>query len=127
MDIESILTMPSWGDNSHRNLPLGQWNGAVARTTNCGSIEARGIKAELRRLEDDIGSEIRKRLNNIHSGNAELYYRLAPAKAPQGTSQKDSSAFGVAMDGTLGYLSEARVDAAINELVKRMPEDFSNR
>lgn len=77
-------------------------------------------------LEDDIESDIKEKLNTIHPGNAEIYYRLAPAKAPQGTSQNESSASRVASDATLGYLSEPRVDAAISRIAKRIVQVVSN-
>ncbi|CAF9933917.1 MAG: hypothetical protein ALECFALPRED_005790 [Alectoria fallacina] len=95
----------------------GEWNRADARTSTLGSIQAG---------EDAIESDIKKKLNNIHPGNAGLYYRLAPTRAPQGTSRNDSSASGVVLDATLGYLNEPHVDAAINEIVKRILEVVSN-
>lgn len=98
---------------------------SVARTNTFGSIKARGVHAKLRRLEDEIESDIRKKLDYIHPGNAEVYYRLAPDRAPQGTSQNDASASGVALNATLNYLNEPRVDAAIDGLVKRIPESVS--
>ena len=104
----------------------GECNRSVPRTNSFGSIKARGIDAKLRRLEDDIQSDIKEKLNSIHPGNAEIYYRLAPAKAPQGTSQNDSSASGVALDAALAYLSEPRVDAAINGIAKLILEPASN-
>lgn len=108
-------------DTEEQNLTIktvaeGEMNRAVARTSTLGSIQAR---------EDDIESDIKKKLNNIHPGNAGLYYRLAPAKAPQGTSRNDSSASGVVLDATLDYLNEPHVDAAINEIVKRILEVVS--
>ena len=79
------------------------------------------MDAKLRRLEDEIERDIKAKLNEINPGGADLYYRLAPAKAPQGTPQNDFFASGVALDATLGYLSEPRVDATIDKLVKRIP------
>ncbi|CAD6565784.1 MAG: hypothetical protein ASARMPREDX12_006770 [Alectoria sarmentosa] len=93
----------------------GEMNRAVARL---GSIQAG---------EDDIESDIKKKLNNTHPGNAGLYYRLAPTKAPQSTSRNDSSASGAVLDATLDYLNEPHVNAAINEIVKRIFEVVSER
>ena len=90
------------------------------------SIKARGIDATLRKLEDDIESDIKEKLNSIHPGNAEIYYRLAPAQATQGTSQDDSSASRVASDAILRYLSEPRVEAAIGGIAKRILKVVSN-
>lgn len=94
----------------------------IARMNTFGSIRARGIDAKLTRLEDDIEVDIKDKLNNIYPKGSRIYYRLAPPKAPQGTSQNDSSQSGVAFNATLGYLSEPRVDTAMDEVVKRMPE-----
>ena len=74
----------------------------------------------MRRLEDDIETDIKEKLNVVHPGT-KLYYRLAPAQAPQGTTQNDLCAEG-AVDETLAYLSDPRVDATIDELAKRMSE-----
>lgn len=78
-----------------------------------------GVDAKLRKLEDEIESDTKRKLNDTHPGNAELYFRLAPDKAPQGTSQNGSSAAGLAV--TLGFLSEP-LGATINQLVKRIPD-----
>ena len=103
-----------------------QRNRSVVRTNTFGSIKNRGHGAKLRRLEDEIESDIKEKLHNIHEGSDELYYRLAPAKAPQGTSQNDSSASGVALNATMAWLSEPPVGAKIDELVKKMPKAVSD-
>ena len=105
----------------------GERTGSVPTKITFGSVKAGEIDAKLRKLEDDIESDTKEKLNSIHPRNAEIYFRLAPAKAPQGTSQNDSSASGVVSDATLGYLSEPRVGAAIDKLVARISEIASNR
>lgn len=100
----------------------GDWHRSVARTNTFGSIKARGIDAKLRRFEHDIEHDIKEKLNNIRPGDTDLYYRLAPTKAPQGTSQNDFSTSGVALKAVRSYLSMPYIDSTIEKLVKRIPE-----
>lgn len=95
-------------------------NRAIPRTNTLRSIKAREIDANSTRLEDDVEVNIKNKLNNIYPECSRLYYRFAPPKAAQGTSQNDSSQPGVAFNATLDYLSEPRVDTAMDEVVKRM-------
>lgn len=125
-DIKRLSIRPH-GDSAEHNATVepvaeGERASSVPATITFGSVMARGIDAKLRKLEDDIESDIKEKLNNVHPGKAGIYYRLAPAIAPQGTSQNDSSASGVVSDATLNYLKEPAVDAAIDGLVKRIPE-----
>ena len=98
----------------------GEQNHSVARTNIFGSTKARAIADRLKRLEDDIVKDNKKKLNSMHPGNANLYYRLAPAGAPRGNPSD------IAMDGTLSYLNDPVVDATIDNLVKRIPKFASN-
>ena len=112
------------GDPTFEPIAEGERNGAVAQTNAHGSIKAGEIYSNLRRLEDGIETEIKEKLNIVHP-EAKLYYRLAPAQAPQGTSQNDATAPAL-MDATLAYLSDPRVDATIDELAKRLSEILPN-
>ena len=76
----------------------------------------------LRRFEYDLECKITKKLSLVHPGNAELYFRLAPIKAPQGSYQNDSSVPGVVFDATITYLSNASVDFGVDEIAKRIGE-----
>ena len=129
-DIKRLL-VPHHEDTTEHNpiveiVAEGECTRSVSGANTFRSIKARGIDAKVRKLEDDIESDIKEKLNSIHPGNAENYYRLAPAKASQGTSQDDSSAFRVASDATLGYLSEPCADAAISGIAKRILQAVSD-
>lgn len=113
-------------DSTIEPVAEGERNRSVALINTFGSNKAGKIGSELGRLGEDIESNVKNKLNSIHPGHAEIYYRLAPAKSPQGTSQNDSSASGVAFNATLGYLSEPHVAAVIHEVVKRIREDVSS-
>ena len=108
------------------SVPEGECSHSVAQTNISESVGASGTDAKLRRLEEDMDNNIKSRLNSVHPGSAELYYRLAPTQAPQGTPQNDSRAPGKAIHATLGYLNEPRVDATIDKLVKQITASFSN-
>ena len=121
------LSDHSSDDTAERNpitepVAKGKRNHSVARISKVGSTNARGIKANLKKLQDDIDNDIKKMLDDVHPGNADLYHRLAPGIAPRGTPQDDSRASDVILDATLGYLDEPRVNATINKLVKQMVE-----
>ena len=79
--------------------------------------------ANLKKLQGDIDNGIKKMLDDVHPGSADLYHRLAPGLAPWGTPQHDPD---VILDATQGYLNEPRVNATINELVKRMVKFVSS-
>ncbi|CAF9935888.1 hypothetical protein IMSHALPRED_010378 [Imshaugia aleurites] len=104
----------------NKHSPEGSRNRSAAPTKPFASVKDRGIDAELKRLEDDIEIDIKNNLSNICPGTSNLYYRLAPAQAPQGTPQNDFSTSGVALNATMAYLSEPPVDATMNEIVKRI-------
>lgn len=95
---------------------------SMKRTNTFGSIKDRTMEEKLKRIEDDIERDIKKKLNNIHPGNGKLYHRLALPKAPQGTAQNDSSAPIVAHDATVDYLNQPSIDMEIDEIVQRIPE-----
>ena len=121
----------SFDDTAERNpttepVIKGKRNHSVARKLEVGSTNARGIDANLIKLQDDIDNDIKKMLDDIHPGYADLYHRLAPGIAPRGTPLDDSRASDVIRHATLSYLDEPRVNATINDLVKRMVESVSS-
>ena len=78
-------------DTAERNpttepVMKGKRNHSVARILKVGSANARGIDANLKKLQDDIDNDIKKMLDDVHPGNADLYHRLAPGIAPWGHS-----------------------------------------
>ena len=118
-------------DTAERNpttepVMKGKRNHSVARILKVGSASARGIHANLKKLQDDIDDDIKKMLDEVHPGYADLYHRLAPGIAPLGTPQNDSRASDVILDADLGYLDEPHVNATINKLVKRMVKSVSS-
>ena len=92
----------------------------AAQVPTFGSIKHRGIDVKLGRLEDNIKIDIKEKLNNIYPDGSLLYYRLTPAKAPQSTPQDGSSKSGTTFDATIDYLSQPRVEAIFDEIVRRM-------
>ena len=110
------------GDSISDPVADGERRHLMSRTNTFGSIKDRGIDSKLRRLEDDIESDIKKKLKNIYPSGPLLYYRLAPTKAPQGAPQNDSSASGVVFDATISYLNKPHVETTIDEVARRMPE-----
>ena len=95
----------------------GERNHSVARMSRVGSTNARGIDANLKRLQDGIDNGIKKMLEDEHPGSADLYHRLAPGIAPRGTPQDDSCASDAILDAIRVYLDETHVNATINKLV----------
>ncbi|MCJ1273471.1 hypothetical protein MMC21_001262 [Puttea exsequens] len=95
---------------------------SATRTDTVGSVRNRGFDAKLKRLEDDIELDIKKKLSNIYPHASDIYYRLALPKAPKGCPQNDSSVSGLAFNATVGYLNESHVDIVIDEVVKLLPD-----
>ena len=105
-------------DHSHNNTAEG--------TSTVKPVAEGRIYAKLKRLEDDIENDINAKLTDIQPENAYLYYRLTPAKAPQGTPLNDCSAPYATLDATLDYLNDPRVIAKIAGIVKQIPEFVSS-
>ena len=101
-------------------------NDTAEGTSTIKTVAEGGIDANLKRLEDDIFNEVKAKLNNIQPEMANLYYRLAPAKAPQGTPLNDGSAPHAALDATLYYPNDPRVITTIDGIVKQIPEVVSS-
>ena len=70
--------------------------------------------------EVDLEYEISTQLSLIHPGNADLYFRLAPVKAPRGSYLNDSLVPGEVYDAAKTYLSNASVDWTVDQIAKRM-------
>ena len=107
------------------NRTAGDKKQQLGRNNTFGSIKDRTVAKKLRRRETEIEQDIKKKLNAIYQGSGELYYRLAPDHAPQGTAQNDSSAPDVTLDATLRFLEQPVIEIRIDEIVQRIPEVVS--
>jgi hypothetical protein len=104
------------------NRTLGDKKQQLTRNNTFGSIKDRTVAKKLRRRETEIEQDIKKKLGAIYQGGGELYYRLAPDHAPQGTARNDSSAPGVTLDAILRFLKQPVIEIRISEIAQRMPE-----
>jgi hypothetical protein len=107
------------------NRTPGDKKQQLARNNTFGSIKDRIVAKKLRRCETEIEQDIKKKLNAIYNGGGELYYRLAPDHAPQGTARNDSSAPGVTLHATLRFLKQPSIKIMIDVIVQRMPKVIS--
>ena len=101
--------------------PNSEQKHPIKRINTVGSLSGRTNDEKLKRYEDEIERDIKKKLNNVNPGSGNLYYRLALPKAPQGTAQNDSSAAIVAHDATMDYLDRPAIDRTIIEVAERIP------
>ena len=99
----------------------------LTRTSTFESTQDQGIDAKLRRLELQIENKIRTKLKTFYPESDELYYRLAPDKAPEGTVQDDSSEAGMAFDTTLAFLNGEHIKDSINQVACRLSIDEITR
>jgi hypothetical protein len=77
---------------------------------------------KLKRREAEIEDDIKAKLLEIYKEKGtDLYYRLAPLQAPQGTAQNDSSAPGVTLDATREYLEQPPTVNKIDDIAGRIP------
>ena len=116
------LRQVKWDAGNMQPTAEGDQKRAMKRIDTFGSVKDRPMDEKLRRLEDDIEKDVKEKLNNLRPGDGNLYYRLAPSKAPQGTAQNDSSASLVAHDATISYLDQPLIVTAIDDVAKRAPE-----
>jgi hypothetical protein len=94
----------------------------LPRCNTFGSVRDRPVSQKLKRRETEIEEDIKSKLNKIYPGGGELYYRLAPDHAPQGTARNDSSAPGLTLDATLKFLKQAVIQIRIDEIAQKMPQ-----
>ena len=104
---------PATGSGQKHQLP---------RRDTVGSIKGRTVGKKLKRREAEIEDDIKAKLLEIYKEKGtDLYYRLAPLQAPQGTAQNDSSAPGVTLDATREYLEQAPTVNKIDDIAGRIP------
>ena len=93
----------------------------IARPTTFGSELEVGIEEKLRRDENKIETNIRRKLRNVYKQNAPPYYRLAPDKSAPGTARNDTSSPKASFDATTEYIHIPRVEADMEEVGSRIP------
>ncbi|KAL9608109.1 MAG: hypothetical protein Q9167_007033 [Letrouitia subvulpina] len=93
---------------------------SINRHTTFGSEKNVGIAEKLKRDEDKIEDDIRKKLRNIYpKDDRPPYYRLAPEMSAPGTAQNDTSSPKVSFDATTQYLGQ--VESVMDEVSHRIP------
>lgn len=122
-EVEQDVTKPSVRFPKAANMPnTSEHKHSIKRIDTVGSLSGRNIDEKLKRCEDEIERDIKKKLNYVRPGSGNLYYRLALPKAPQGTARNDSSAAIVAHDATMDYLDRPAIDRTICEVAERIPK-----
>jgi hypothetical protein len=117
----SIRFLQNAVDQESNRTP-GDKKQQLARNNTFGSIKDRTVAKKLRRRETEIEQDIKEKLDAIYQGGGELYYRLAPDHAPQGTARNDSSAPDVTLEATLRFLKQPVTEIRIDEIAQKMPE-----
>ena len=97
-------------------IPDTKKKGSTSRTSTVGSIKSSSRDAKLKEREKEMEQDIKAKLDGSYPSGSQLYYRLAPANAPQGTVRNDSDAAGTAFDD---ILNDPRIRSSIDEVVKR--------
>ena len=92
----------------------------IARRTTFGSEQNVAIEEKLRRDENKIEVDIRRKLRNVYPENPPPYYRLAPDRSAPGTAQNDTSSPKVSFDATTQYLQIRRVEVDMEEVGQRI-------
>ncbi|KAL9064175.1 MAG: hypothetical protein Q9161_009045 [Pseudevernia consocians] len=93
---------------------------SVARGTTFGSEQNVGIEEKLRRDENKIEVDIRRKLRNVYPKNPPPYYRLAPERSAPGTAQNDTSSPKASFDATTQYLRTPRVEVDMDDVGQRI-------
>jgi len=102
------------------NTPAEKKQG-IAHSTTFGSVKDRAVEVKLKRHESEIEQDIVRKLTTFYPKGDDLYYRLAPDHAPQGTARNDSSAPNVTLDATLKFLKHATTKIKMDEIAQRVP------
>ncbi len=101
-------------------IPDSKKKGSSGRTNTLGSIEGRSLDAELKRREKEMEQDIKSKLDVVYPSGSQLYYRLAPANAFQGTARNDSAASSVVLDAITGFLNDPHIHSSITEVAERL-------
>ena len=84
-----------------------------------GSVNHLSIEEKLKRTEEKIEDNIRKKLQSVYSENPPPYYRLAPEESAPGTTQNDTASPRVSFEATKRYLSNPKVIKAMEEVAQK--------
>ena len=106
--------LPPLAGDTERKTP-------VTRHTTFGSVQNVGIEEKLRRDENKIEVDIRRKLRNVYQTNTPPYYRLAPERSAPGTAQNDTSSPKASFDATTQYLQIRHVEVDMKEISLRIP------
>lgn len=101
-------------------IPDTKKKSSTGRTKTVGSIKDRSLDAKLKQREKEMEQDIKSKLDGFYPSGSELYYRLAPAYAAQGTVRNDSAVSGMAFDATMIFLNDPSIRSSIDEVVKRL-------
>ena len=96
----------------------------MARQTTFGSDQNVDIQDKLRRDEDKIEDDIRKKLRNVYPSNPPPYYRLAPEVSAPGTARNDTSSPRASFEFTIKYLQFGQTVADMEKIGQKM--DFAS-
>ena len=94
--------------------------GSTGRTSTVESIKGSSLDAKLKKHEIEMEQHIKSKLDSFYTPDSELYYRLAPANAPQRCVRNDSERSGVVHDATMIFLNDSRTRSSIEKVVKRL-------
>jgi hypothetical protein len=106
-------------DHESARVPVDRKQQLAHRTT-FGSVTHLAVGQKLRRRETEIEKNIKAKLDAFYPRGSELYYRLAPDHAPQGTVRNDSFAPGVTLDATNEFLELPVTEIKIDGIVEQM-------
>ena len=96
----------------------------IARQSTFGSEGNVSIEAKLRRDENNIEDEIRKKLRDVYKEDTPPYYRLAPERSAPGTVQNDTSSPKASADAARHYLQLPWVEASMEEIGQRIGSEI---
>ena len=101
-------------------IPDTKKKGSTGRTSTVGSIKGSSRDARLKKREKEMEQDIKSKLDGFYPSDSQLYYRLAPVNALQGTVRDDSDAASMTFNATTIILNDPRIRSSIDEVVKRL-------
>ena len=101
-------------------IPDTKKKGSTDPTSTVGSIKGSLRDARLKEREKEMEQDIKSKLDRLYPLGSQLYQRLAPTNALQGTVRNDSDAAGMTLDAIGIILNEPRIRSSIDEVVKRL-------
>ena len=101
--------IPTPAGDTERKTPL-------AHRTTFGSEKSVGIEEKLKRDENKIEDDIRKKLRHGYEKDTPPYYRLAPERSAPGTAQNDTFSPKATLDAAKRYCSLPWVETDMEEV-----------